>query len=77
VATYYYICDNCGSIADISGEPHPEEGVTWVCGDCDSEALWEFTDREKAANHARHIQDMRYAADIARLEQAKAELDGR
>ena len=21
---YYYVCDNCGSIADISAEPHAE-----------------------------------------------------
>jgi hypothetical protein len=32
-ATYYYICDECGSIADITEQPHPPE-QRWACGDC-------------------------------------------
>ena len=59
--TYYYICDNCGSIADIAEAPHGD--VLWACGDCDSEALWEFTDKDKAMLHARHIQEDQARAD--------------
>ena len=70
---YYYICDNCGSIADI-GDKHPE-GVVWACGDCGSEALWEFPDKDKALLHGRHIQDKRFAAQMAGLDQARAALD--
>jgi len=72
--TYYYICDNCGSIADI-GDKHPEDGPEWACADCDSTALWEFTDKDKAVLHAQHIQDSRHAARMAGLDQAQARAD--
>jgi hypothetical protein len=72
--TVYYICDNCGSVADISEEPHPPTPL-WVCGDCESTAVWEFTDKDKALLHSRHIQDKRFAAQMAGLDQARAALD--
>ena len=28
--TYYYVCDDCGTYADITETQHPE-GVTWAC----------------------------------------------
>ena len=74
MSTYYYICDNCGSIADIATAPHPGD-VTWACGDCGSEALWEFTDKDKALLHGRHIQDARFAARMAEIDRARAALD--
>ena len=54
---YYYVCDNCGSMADISEKPHDPDGPTWACAECDSKALWEFTDKEKAKVHAFRIMD--------------------
>jgi hypothetical protein len=53
---YYYVCDNCGSMVDISDEPHPAD-ETWYCDDCDSTALWEFTNPINASLHARRISD--------------------
>ena len=72
---YYYVCDNCGSIADVSAEPHAKDGPTWACADCDSTSLWQFTDKDKAVLHANRIQDKRFAAQMAGLDQARAALD--
>jgi hypothetical protein len=71
---YYYVCDNCGTFADITETQHPE-GSGWICGDCDSEALWEFTDKDKAWVHGARIRDSRFAAQMAGLDQARARLD--
>ena len=70
---YYYVCDNCGTFADISAKPHGE--VVWACGECDSEALWEFTDKQKAWVHGEHIRNKRFAVQMAQLDQAHARLD--
>ena len=75
MALYYYVCDNCGTIADISEGPHDPDGPTWACAECMSEALWEFTDQEKAKVHAFRIMDKRFAAQMAGLDQARAALD--
>jgi predicted nucleic acid-binding Zn ribbon protein len=72
---YYYICDNCGSIADITETKHPDDGPQWACADCDSTALWEFTDKDKAVLHGKRIRDARFAAKMAGLDQARAALD--
>jgi len=71
---WYYICDACGSIADI-GDRHPEDGPAWACADCGSTALWEFADKDEAVLYSRQIQDKRFAAEMAGLDQAKARLD--
>jgi hypothetical protein len=73
---HYYVCDNCGHIADISEGPHPANEL-WACADCESTALWEFTDKEKARTHAFRIMDARHAARMAGLDQARAGLEAK
>ena len=72
--TYYYVCDNCGTYADITETQHPEY-VTWACGECDSTALWEFTDKDKSWVHGQRIRDKNFAAQMAGIDQARAALD--
>lgn len=54
---WYYICDACGSIVTITSEAIPEDQA-WSCADCGSEAMWEFTNKEHALQHARHISSL-------------------
>ena len=67
---YIYICDHCGSIADIATEPHKEGGDVWACADCESTALWEFTDRAKAMTRANYIAERNHDERMARLDAA-------
>lgn len=55
MTTYYYICDGCGNVVTITAEPIPE-GETWECDKCSGSALWEFTNKQHALDHAAHIQ---------------------
>ncbi len=53
--TYYYICDGCGNIANITeGEPLPED-EEWACDECGSSALWEFTSKRNAMIQSNRI----------------------
>lgn len=52
--TWVYVCDHCGSIVTIEAAPIPEE-TAWECDDCGSNAMWEFTSKEAAMQHSRHI----------------------
>ena len=55
---WYYICDHCGSIVNITvnitDAPIPED-ENWECADCGSSAMWEFTNEGNAMQHAEHI----------------------
>lgn len=74
--TWYYICNRCGSIADIAAAPHGE-GVTWMCADCDCERLTEFTDQVEALAQANTIRDANHNAKMETLARKIRELDAR
>jgi len=53
--TYYYICDRCGNLTNITDEPIPDD-PQFICDRCESPALWEFTNKSHALQHQAHIQ---------------------
>jgi DNA-directed RNA polymerase subunit RPC12/RpoP len=73
---HYYMCDKCGSIADISNEPHSESDA-WACADCGGTALWHFTDKDRAVQYGRDVQEKRHSAMMARLDAAIARADNK
>lgn len=72
--TYYYICNRCGSIADIAAAPHGE-GVTWACADCGCERLTEFTDQDVAMAQSNAIRDANFNAEMETLNRRLRALD--
>lgn len=85
-ALYYYICDECGNIADIAAQPHAPE-VLWICDravsaddDDDDEKHGEstlsvFRDKDEALAYSTKTMNLHYAAKMARLDQAIARAD--
>lgn len=73
---WYYICNRCGSIADIAAAPH-HEGVTWACADCDCEKLTEFTNQDAALAQSNTIREANFNAEMATLDRMRREIDAR
>lgn len=76
---FYYICDECGDIADISEQPHAD-GVQWVCEHADEEehgdsTLSVFQDKDTAVSYSTRTMNKHHAAKMARLDQAIARAD--
>jgi DNA-directed RNA polymerase subunit RPC12/RpoP len=63
---WYYICDHCGSIVNITDAPIPED-ENWECADCGSSAMWAFTDARNAMAHAEHIRGLVRSGLVRRL----------
>jgi hypothetical protein len=70
---YYYVCDECGDIVDISAAPHDLERETWVCEKncCDESGepvtTSEFRDKDEAQTYStrtmnKHFDEMRGAS---------------
>lgn len=74
--TWYYICNRCGSIADIATSRH-WDGVTWTCADCGCERLTEFTDQDAALAQSNTIRDANFNAKMETLDRKLRELDAR
>ena len=51
---WYYICDACGNLANVTDAPLADD-CGFVCDGCGSAALWEFTNKKAALEHSEHI----------------------